>query len=90
MINLGFAILQRWIVVLDYANYSIQLRQGGDASGNVVHDHYGMTIGARGTAIVVLDVLGGMPAARANIGHGLTLQSIDGRAVSLKRVREDF
>ncbi|HEV8020162.1 MAG TPA: aspartyl protease family protein [Candidatus Lustribacter sp.] len=82
IINLGFAMLRRWIFVLDYPNRTIQLRPGGDPSGNLIRDRSGLQIALRGASVDVVSVLAGTPAAEAGITEGLHLRYLNGRRLN--------
>jgi hypothetical protein len=84
MANAGFATIQRWIMVFDYAGSRIQFRPGGDTSGNVVHDRSGIVLGQRAGRLTAATVLGGTPAWHAGIRPGNIISSVDGRRVAAK------
>jgi hypothetical protein len=86
IVNLGFAMLKRWIVVLDYPGNELQLRPGGDPSGNVVHDRSGLVVSVRGSALMAGLVLQGTPAARAGIVAGSVIARVNGRPVGASNV----
>jgi hypothetical protein len=81
IVNLGFAMLQRWIVVLDYAHQQLQLRPGGDPTGNIVRDRSGIVLAQRDGALTAATVLTGTPAGRAGIRTGSVIARVDGKAV---------
>jgi hypothetical protein len=88
--NVGDGILRRWIVVFDYPHQTIDLRPGGDPSGNVIHDRSGIVLTAKSNALVVAQVLSGTPASRAGITDGAEIVSVNDSAVTardLPRVR---
>jgi hypothetical protein len=82
--NVGDGILRRWIVVFDYPHQRLWLLPGGDAGGNVVHDHSGIVLAAKAAALVAEQVFGGTPAAQAGIAQGAQIASVDGTSVTAK------
>lgn len=80
--NAGDGMLRRWVLVFDYAHQTIDLRPGGDRSGNVVHDRSGIVLGTRGAELTADLVLTGTPAASAGNKPGARIVAIDGRTVS--------
>jgi hypothetical protein len=80
--NVGDGILRRWVIVFDYPHHSIDLRSGGDPSGNVIHDHSGMILSTKGDALVVVQVLGGTPASESGLAAGAQIISVDGVRVA--------
>jgi hypothetical protein len=88
--NVGDGILRRWVIVFDYRNHVIDFRPGGDPSGNLVHDHSGMTLAANGDQLIVAQVLGGTPAFESGLTEGERIVGINGSpvgAADLARVR---
>jgi hypothetical protein len=81
ILNLGFATLQRWIIVLDYAHRQLQLRPGGNLAGNIVRDRSGIVLGQRNGALLAAIVLTGTPAASAGIAAGTVIARVNGKAV---------
>ncbi len=80
--NIGFATLRRWILIFDYPDSRIQLRPGGDDSGNTVHDHSGIILGVKGSRLIAASVLGGTPAWNAGVRDGDVLATVDGKPVT--------
>lgn len=88
--NVGDGILRRWIIVFDYPHNRIDFRPGGDASGNTIRDRSGLVLRAKDNALVVAEVLGGTPAAKAGLAEGALIVAVNGNAVNatdLDRVR---
>jgi hypothetical protein len=82
--NVGDGVLRRWIIVFDYANQILDLRPGGDSTGNTFRDRSGMLLETRGEGLFVSAVLGGTPASVAGIRFGERLEAVDGRSVSAR------
>jgi hypothetical protein len=77
--NVGDGLLRRWIIVLDYAGQTIDLRSGGDAdAGTVVHDRSGILLQEHSGAVIVRLVLSGTPASEAGIREGARIEAVDG------------
>jgi hypothetical protein len=82
--NIGDGLLRRWIIVFDYAHQSLDLRPGGDPSGNVFHDRSGMLLRTRANSLVVDLVFSGTPASEAGIAAGEQINAVDGRPVAAR------
>jgi C-terminal processing protease CtpA/Prc len=84
--NVGDATFRRWILVLDYRNQIVDFRPGGDTSGTVALDHSGISLSAKGNALLVAFVLHGTPAAMAGVVAGDRISVVNGRTVSASDV----
>jgi C-terminal processing protease CtpA/Prc len=70
------------VIVFDYPHTTIDLRPGGDPSGNVVRDRSGLILMAKGDGVTVAQVLQGTPASEAGLTEGAQIVAIDGNAVT--------
>lgn len=84
--NVGDGVLRRWIIVFDYPNQTLDLRPGGDPSGNAWRDRSGMRLETQGSKLAVAVVLTGTPAAEAGVTAGNRIDALNGRAVSSRDV----
>ncbi len=82
--NVGDGLLRRWIIVFDYPHQILDLRPGGDPSGNVIHDRSGMLLRTQVNALLVALVLNGTPASEAGIAAGEQINAVDGRPVAAR------
>lgn len=82
VVNVGWATLRRWIVVLDYPHQMLQLRDGGDPSGNVIHDRSGILLATQNGKLTAGIVLLATPAAEAGIKPGAVIAAVDGAPVT--------
>ncbi len=80
--DVGYGVLHRFNVVLDYRNQSMWLEKNAAFNDKDVHDRAGVWVERGSNGIAVVDVLPKGPAAEAGLKPGDTVRSVDGKPVA--------